>query len=63
MTRPNSLSVSTPKKLLLNFFLKEEKTKAVQGRKNKKGGKKGDMDEVERFISAKLVRLKATVPV
>ena len=25
---------------------KEEKTKAAQGRKNKKGGKKGDMDEV-----------------
>lgn len=27
--------------------LKEDKTKAVQGRKNKKGGKKGDMEEVQ----------------
>ena len=27
--------------------LKEEKTKAAQGRKNKKGSKKGDMEEVK----------------
>lgn len=27
-------------------LLKEEKTKAAQGRKNKKGSKKGDMEEV-----------------
>lgn len=36
--------------------LKEEKTKAAQGRKNKKGSKKGDMDEVRAVNKPGLVQ-------
>ena len=36
--------------------LKEEKTKAAQGRKNKKGSKKGDMDEVRTVNKPGLVQ-------
>lgn len=37
------------------FTIQEEKTKAVQGRKNKKGGRKGDMpDEVSNNNSLKV---------
>ena len=36
--------------------LKEEKTKAAQGRKNKKGSKKGDMEEVRAVNKPGLVQ-------
>ena len=40
---------------LIYFTIQEEKTKAVQGRKNKKGGRKGDMpDEVSNNNSLKV---------